>query len=103
MPRASGSIYRESPEDWAANQHCPGSKTERLQDISAPANTAIHIDFTLSVNGLDHLRQCLDACRHAVLLATTVVGDDDAVRAVFQRQQRILGSQDPFHQHRQSG
>ena len=47
------------------------------------------------------LGQDVERRRHAVELAPTVIGDDDARRAVLDREARVLGGQHPLDQHRQ--
>src|SRR5664279_2887106 len=74
--------HRAEPVDEGATDHRP-ARAERpgLQDVLPRADAAVHPDLDLRADRVGDRRQCADARRRAVELATAVVGDDDRIGA----------------------
>src|SRR5579883_2851482 len=97
------SVDGKAPEDGASNENGPRAQRQGLENVGAAPDAAIHVDLAAPVDRLHYLRQGFDAGENAVELPTAVIGDDDAVYAMLDRQQRIRGGKDAFEQDGQCG
>src|SRR6267378_6666549 len=61
----------------AAQENGARAKTNRFYNIAASANSAIHKDFGLAVDGGNHLWEHFQSRWSAVQLTSPVVGDDN--------------------------
>ena len=84
----------------AADEGALGAERQRLEHVLAGADAAIHEDLGLVADRIDDLGQHPDGRWRAVELAAAVVGDDDRVGAVVDRELRILRVEDALDHHR---
>src|SRR5439155_21721414 len=75
----------------SADQDCPGTERNRLDDVAAPADAAVQENFGLVPAVVHDLGQHLDGGRRIVKLAAAVVGDDEAVDAVIEGDLDVSG------------
>ena len=78
----------EGPEVGAADADGAGAHGEGFEEIGAATEAAIDEHF--AIHGGDDFGQAVDAGAFAVLAAAAVIGDDEAVRPVLQRECSVL-------------
>src|SRR5688572_32429002 len=81
---------REPPDVRSSNANRCRAKRERLEDIGAAAEAAIHEHWHASRDSGGHLGHALNRRPQAVLGAPAMVGDEDAAHAVADRKLRVL-------------
>src|SRR5262245_33508613 len=103
-----GAQYLDSPRDpcfagcceavsiGAPAEHRASAEADRLGDVGAAADPAIHQDLDLPIYRRDHLRQGPQRGRHAVQLPATVIGDGDRSRAFIDGTTGIVTGQHAF-------
>src|SRR4051812_18422940 len=75
----------ETPKIWPPRAH-----GERLDDVSAATEAAIHQHRQASTHRLDDLRQSVDCGTATVFDATTMIRHNDSVDTAVDRQSCIL-------------
>src|SRR6478672_11271752 len=96
--RASGGA--KCPRVGAADEHGSGAKADGLDDVGTAPDAAAHQDLDASVDGIEDLRQCAKARRHAVQLPPAMIGHDNRVRSRVDRAPCIVTGVDAFHDDR---
>lgn len=76
----------EGPEVGVADADGAGTHGEGFEEIGAATEAAIDEDGHLAIHGGDDFGQAVDAGAFAVLAAAAVIGDEEAVRPVLQRE-----------------
>src|SRR5690606_9314370 len=94
---ASGS---KSVDVWPPDEAGAGTERHGLQHVRAAADAAVHEDLHAPTCRLDDRRQDVDGGRHAIELAAAVVGDDNAVDAVFDHLLALVRADDALDQQR---
>src|SRR5437879_6208139 len=84
----------QAPEVRPADAHRARAEREALDDVGAAPEPAVDQHRDAAAHGFDDLGQGVDGGAAAVLAARAVVGDDQAVEAVFHAQRRVLVRQD---------
>ena len=62
-----------------ADQHRPRAEAERLDDVAAAADAAVHEHLDAIADGGDDFRQHAQRRRHAIELTAAVVRHDDRI------------------------
>jgi hypothetical protein len=83
--------YCQTPDGNATQEAIAGSQRQRLEDIRATADTTINSDWDSSTSNRCAYPEGIECRRHAVKLATTVVGNDHSVNAMPDSQFHIFG------------
>ena len=81
----------EAPQRRPPDQHGPGAERQRLQDVHAAADAAVHQDLQPVARRRDHLGERVERRGRAVELAAAVVRDDDARGAGLRGADRVVG------------
>jgi hypothetical protein len=70
---------RQASTLWPANSH--GRRTERqcLENVGSAPNSAVHEYRHFALYRSNNLRNAIDGCTQRLLVAATMVGNDDAV------------------------
>src|SRR5690606_10926572 len=71
------SVGRHPPQVGTANEDGPRSHCQRLEDVAAATDAAVHEDLDLVPDGVDDGRQSADGRRGAVQVVATVVRHRD--------------------------
>src|SRR5215217_6809428 len=93
---------RQRPERRPAQQHAASAERERDRDVQPPPDAAVDPDLDAAAYRVGNLLERVDRRRHAIELPSAVVGDDDGVDAVLEREPGVLGGQDPLEHERQA-
>ena len=80
----------EPPHVGPSNAHCTCTEREGLEDVGAAPEAAVDEHRNAPCHALNHFREALDCAAAAIFRTAAVVGDDDAVDAVFGRKRRVL-------------
>ena len=88
----------KAPHVGTADPHRVGAERQGLEDVGAAADAAVDEHRNASPYAGDDLGQRLDRRAEAVLGAAAVVGHEDAVHAVFNRQLRLLARDDALEE-----
>lgn len=100
---------RERPDDRPAHEDSLRTERESDDDVRAAPDAAVEQKLNANRDRFDDARQHVQARRHAVELAPSVVRDDDArdasiagARGVLSREHTLQdnGNRDPFHERR---
>ena len=94
---------RQGIQEGPADEDGAGAKGERRDDVRAAPHAAVEIDLCPSLDRLDDRLEGIDGRRHAVELASAVVGDDDRGRPVLDGQPRVVGREETLDHQRQRG
>src|SRR5262245_14494397 len=84
-----------------ADRHGIGAERNAFDDVGASAESAVDNDLRPSPHGADHVLQNVYRSSPMVELASTMVGDVDAVDAVIAGDDRIFRGLDALDDHRQ--
>src|SRR5215813_10841228 len=85
-------------EGRASHEHHVGPQRERLDDIGSTPESAVHHDRHAPTDRREDVRQHIDRRWGAVKLPAAVVGDEYAIRAILQREQRVFRGEYALHQ-----
>ena len=103
-------VRAERVEERAANTDGLCAESERLEDVARAADTTVDEDLELGVGvvalgleGGDDLDEDLETGARGIELATTVVGEDDALHAGLVREDGVLGGGDTLEDDRHCG
>ncbi len=77
-----------------------GARRDRLDDVGAAADPAIHHDLGAALHGVDDLGQHMHGAAAVIELAAAMVGDVDPLDAVIDRDLRVLGGGDALEDQR---
>src|SRR5207302_29428 len=84
----------QATEVGPADAHRARAQGQALDEVGAAPESAVDQYRDAAAHGFDDLGQGVDGGAAAVLAARAVVGDDQAVEAVFHAQRRVLVRQD---------
>ena len=93
-------VHGQTVDVGASDQDRPGSERERLDDIAAAPNPAVHQHLGPVTDGVDDGRQRLEPARRRPELAAAVVRHDHAFGAELDRAHRVLRPHDALDVHR---
>src|SRR5262245_50176608 len=79
-----------------ADQHRSRPKADRLDDVAAAADAAVHQYFDTPADRGDDFRQDAKRCRNTVKLPAAVIRPDDRVGALIDRPPPIVAGVNPF-------
>ena len=77
-------------EHGAPNVHTLCAQRFGFKNVLSAANAAIHMHFNVFAHRIDDGRQGVDAGLGAIQLTTTMVGDDEGIRATLHRQASVF-------------
>src|SRR5579885_1872883 len=103
MAHAFRAVDGKPPQDRAAKQHCSRSQGQGFQNIGAATYATIQVDFAASVNRFNDFGQGFDARNSCIKLSPAVIGDNDAIDAMLNRQYSVLRCQNALQDDWQRG
>src|SRR5579863_9030883 len=84
----------------ATAQHGASTEADGLNDVGAATNAAVHPDFNLAVDRLDHFRQRAQRSRKRIQLPAAMIRHRNCNGAFVNRTTRIFTGQNAFHYNR---
>jgi hypothetical protein len=98
-----GAASRQSPDDRAADQHCPRAERERDRNVGTAPDTAVHQDLDAVADRVRHLGKGIERGDRAVELAAAVVRDDDGFATVLRGEDGVLCGENALGDDRHAG
>src|SRR5580692_7898510 len=89
---------RESPDLRTTDPYAGSAEGEGLEDVGAAPDAAIQKNRRASAHRISDLRQAFQRGAQRFFIASAVVGNNDAIDAVFDRQCRVFTGDNPFDQ-----
>lgn len=96
MPHSGLPCRGESVEMCSSGEHGAGAKRKRRHDVGTTPDAGIEQDLHPVTDRVRDVWQHLERGGHMIHLPAAVVGDDDCVRPVVGRPDRLLGAQHPL-------
>src|SRR5438876_62013 len=88
----------ESPGVRPSEADCRRAECQRFKNIRATAHTAVDNHRRFARNGFDDLRKALNGRAQRIFRASAVIGNDQTIHAVLDRQLSVFARDDAFDQ-----